>query len=79
MSFGAIASRLSGLDAGRHRPSSTTGVIAALTLSSFVKEWIQAGEATPGHSLFVIRLTAENVCRGQKGTQGAPVCESLKG
>lgn len=34
MSFGAIASRLSGLDAGRHRPSSTTGVIAALTLSS---------------------------------------------
>jgi hypothetical protein len=52
-------------------------VVPTLFACSNVKEWIQAGKATPGHSLIVARLTAENLCRGQPGAEGAPVCESL--
>jgi hypothetical protein len=53
-------------------------VVPTLFACANVNEWIQAGEATPGHSLIVARLTAENLCRGQEGAQGAPVCKSLK-
>jgi hypothetical protein len=51
--------------------------VPTLLACSDLDEWIRIGNATPGHSLFVGRVTAKNLCRFQQGAQGSKVCESL--
>src|SRR5205809_710243 len=43
-----------------------------------LSEWLQAGNRTPGDTLIVARVTAENLCRYQESAKNAPLCQSLR-